>query len=588
MLGNSLNIGSLVGGDKPVVLSAEARERHLYISGGTGVGKSKFLEDCIQQDILSWRDHHCGLILFDPHGLVYQNTMKWLARHELPSRRIIPIDLRRDDWIISYNLLRKRKGGDTAVVVGIFVRALAHVWGQGGTDPTPLFARWATVLLFTLYESGHTIADLPYLLTRDDIRQAMIARVTDQNVLQAWDFAKRNPKEFLQQITSTLNRFQRMAGPKVMQAIFGQPDVSLDLLESLNKGDIILVNLSTEGGMIDEEDSDTFATIVLSDLWAAAKARGKQERETMRPFYVYIDECQKFITPTIAENLDQSRGFGLHLTLANQFPRQFVNAGSHGQAMYDSVMANAGNKIVFKQEHPEDAKVLGEWLFMNTFDTDEVKHEIWSTKVIGTIEKLRQSVTLSEARTHATGSGEGGGQFHGQSLGDGAGGAESFDADNEAVSHATAWNKSFTDSSGESKSWSSSESEANTTGKSVTTSTVDVSVFGKELSSRQYRSIDEQIFRAMQKLFDQKDRHYAIRFHGGPKVPLFVRTPTVPIVPTRLEQAEEYRQRLLGKLPFAIRMIDAQKRMDGREHQLLTDLVHAGSDEPESTGRRIK
>jgi len=50
---------------------------------------------------------------------------------------------------------------------------------------------------------------------------------------------------------------------------------------------------------------------------------------------------------------------------------------------------------------------------------------------------------------------------------------------------------------------------------------------GKELSSVQYRSIDEQLFRAMQTLFDQKDRNFAIRFHGGPKAPLFVTTPTV-------------------------------------------------------------
>src|ERR1700685_931932 len=102
MPGNPLQLGDLVGSGRPLTLPASARERHTYVCGGTGVGKSKFLEHCIRQAILNWRDSRCGLILFDPHGWVYHNTMAWLAKHGL-KRPIIPIDLRRDDWIVSYN-----------------------------------------------------------------------------------------------------------------------------------------------------------------------------------------------------------------------------------------------------------------------------------------------------------------------------------------------------------------------------------------------------------------------------------------------------------------------------------------------------
>src|SRR5579872_6165210 len=103
----------------------------MYVCGGTGVGKSKFLESCIRQDIVNWRDSRCGLVLLDPHGLVYENVMAWLARSGL-KRPVIPIDLRRDDWIVSYNLLHKRQS-DSSVVVSNFVDALSHVWGDDGT-----------------------------------------------------------------------------------------------------------------------------------------------------------------------------------------------------------------------------------------------------------------------------------------------------------------------------------------------------------------------------------------------------------------------------------------------------------------------
>jgi hypothetical protein len=123
--------------------------------------------------------------------------------------------------------LRRRKESNSSVIVSNFVRALAHVWGESGTDQTPLFARWAGVILLTLYQNGYTISDAIYLLSRPDIRRAMSARMTDGVARQAWQFAERHPKEFEHQITSTLNRFNRLSGPKIMQATFGQPDVSL-------------------------------------------------------------------------------------------------------------------------------------------------------------------------------------------------------------------------------------------------------------------------------------------------------------------------------------------------------------------------
>jgi hypothetical protein len=590
MLGNPLELGDILAKGSELELPASARERHLYVCGGTGVGKSKFLEHCIWQDIVKHQDSKCGLILFDPHGLVYENIMARLAYHGL-KRPIVPIDLRLDDQIISYNLLRRKEGIDPSVIVSAFVDAMAHVWGAGNTDETPLFARWASVILSTLYQNDCTVSDLVHLLSRDDIRRAMIEKIERHSMARyAWQTAEQDRKEHQRQITSTLNRFNRLVEVNLMKAMFGQPDRSLDLLEALTEGQIILVNLSTKGGRVSPENARTFGTLLLTDLWTTAGTRGKKEQERQKPFYVYIDECQKFVTPTIAENLDQARGFGLHLTLANQFPKQFVNAGHYGQAMYDSILANATNKIVFRQEHPEDAKTLGQWLFMNTFDTDQVKLQLNSTKVVGYREEIHESRTTGRSSTHASGSGRGGGQFHGQSISEGSGGMNALGDDplGAVMSSAESWNNAVADSSGESANWQESESEAETESESVTRSSMLRPIMGQEVSSVQYRSIDEQIFRAMQRLFDQEDRHFAIRFHGGPKAPLFVRTPTVPPAIASQKLVEEYRRRLMSELPFALPMTEALERLNGREHKLLAEIVDKfAADEPVTTKRRI-
>jgi len=65
----------------------------IYTSaGGTGTGKSKFLEHLIRQDILAWRKSRCGLLLLDPHGCLYDNLLNWLAWHKIER----PIDSEAD------------------------------------------------------------------------------------------------------------------------------------------------------------------------------------------------------------------------------------------------------------------------------------------------------------------------------------------------------------------------------------------------------------------------------------------------------------------------------------------------------------
>ena len=119
----------------------------------------------IRQDIRNWSKSKCGLLVIDPHGNLYDNLINWLAWSGL-ERPIIPIDLRQDDWVVSYNLLRQRKFVDPAVLVDNLIDAMAYVWGQGGTNQTPLFARWAGNVLRTLYEKKLTLIQAEHLVNR--------------------------------------------------------------------------------------------------------------------------------------------------------------------------------------------------------------------------------------------------------------------------------------------------------------------------------------------------------------------------------------------------------------------------------------
>lgn len=574
--GNDLNLGTLGGGGRPLVLPASLRDKHLYIAGATGTGKSKLLEHLIRQDIIANRASGCGMLVIDPHGSLYDSLMAWMTMTNL-RRPVIPIDMREADWVVAYNVLRRRTDANPSVIVENFVQAMAHVWGQSGTDQTPLFARWAGNTLRALYERNFTLADAMHLLSdRAEVREGMTRTLQEPMARRDWQMANAlRPQEFEDQIGSTVNRLRRFLCNEVLRCMFGQPSASLDLGKAIDEGAIILVSLAREKGRVSKEDSELFATLLLTDLWSAAQERGK--RAGIKPFYVYVDEFQRFVTPTIAENLDEARGFGLHLTLAHQFPKQLLDAGEHGKRVYNSVMENASSKIVFRLTDPENLEPLAKWLFMGVMDPDQIKHELWSTKVMAHSEEYRSSFSKSHMRASAYAEHE--------STSDGTGCAISESFGDDSVLSGSSESESAYSAGTAGRTHSSQE--AFTEGESRVP--VLIPVMGKELSHVQFRSLEEQVHRAQVALFDQGQRQYTARL-AGMRAPVSLRTPNVEeslVYPWRVK---DYIGEQMKRWSFALPAAEAMKLLHDREATFAEKFAGLGGNdrEPTTSRRRIR
>jgi hypothetical protein len=573
--GNDLTLGKLPGRKGSLGLSRTERDKHLYVCGGTGTGKSKFLENLIRQDIRNWSKSECGLLVLDPHGSLYDSLINWMAwtGYERP---IVPIDLRQDDWIVSYNLLRQRESADPAVLIDNLTDAMAYVWGQGGTNQTPLFARWAGNVLRALYEKKLTLVEAEHLVDRvaKQVRFAMTSDLEDRPSRQDWQFADTlNAKDFEAQIGSTVNRLQRFIRNQMMRSMFGQGNVSLDLGKALEEGSIILVSLATERAKVSKENAELFATLLLSDLWTAAQERGK--RDGVKPFYVYLDEFQRFVTPTISDNLDEARGFGIHITMAHQFPNQLLDRGENGKRVYNSIMENASSKVVFRLQHDENLKAMAQWLFMGVMNPDEVKHELYSRKVMDYREELKESFGTS------TSSGKSVGTQRGQASGSGGGGTESFDDDGERTGTSDSGSEFASQSQSESETWSESE----TSSKTVTPMLVPV--MGEELSHVQFRSLEEQLFRAMAVLFDQEQRQGVARLVGM-SAPVSIFTPEVERKPGSEKRTKAFLAKCYAKLPFAVPAQQAREQVERRAETFAATLLDEAAGEPKTAKRRIR
>src|ERR1035438_6863269 len=103
------------------------------------------------------------------------------------------------------------------------------------------------------------------------------------------------------------------------------------------------------------EDSYLFGTLLVSKFQQLAMSRQAQAMSLRRDFWLYIDEFDNFITPSMAEILKGARKYRLGLTLAHHELHQLERNADVASA----VMSHPATRIVFRVGD-EDAKKLAE------------------------------------------------------------------------------------------------------------------------------------------------------------------------------------------------------------------------------------
>src|SRR5258706_14192911 len=152
-------------------ISAQSRKFHTYVVGLTGRGKSKFLQNCLVQDIMAGR----GCAVIDPHGDLAKDVLNSLIERgffsdERSIDRIMYVAPRRRDYVIPFNVLA-RPDPETETyeiaqrVISAFMRACARTL----LEP-PRFQQIMRASLAVLIETNETLCSLYRLLIDDEFR----------------------------------------------------------------------------------------------------------------------------------------------------------------------------------------------------------------------------------------------------------------------------------------------------------------------------------------------------------------------------------------------------------------------------------
>jgi hypothetical protein len=353
-------------------ISEQVRQFHMYVVGLTGRGKSKFLQNCLVQDITAGR----GCAVIDPHGDLAKDVLKSLvsmnffeANNSLD--RILYVAPRRRDYVVPFNVLKRPDSTtETYEICQRVISAFMRTWARTLQEP-PRFQQVMRASLAVLVETNETLMDLYKLLTDDIYRLEHLERIQNPKVKADCNAFFRNEfdrwgRDRPKMIGSTTNKISAMIENPSIYNMLSQKENHLNIRKIMDEGKVLIIDL----GDCDDETKRLFGTLIVTGFEQAALSRSRIQKEIRNPYYLYIDEFQDFAchpgaAETFSQMLSQVRKFGLHMILANQSIAQLNNR-------LQVALGNAQSIVSFRISR-KDAEALSRVL--GRVDLNAIKRE---------------------------------------------------------------------------------------------------------------------------------------------------------------------------------------------------------------------
>ena len=344
----------------PVTMPERPRFEHAHIIGTTGGGKTNFLEHLARQDIKKGD----GLCLIDPHGnhpdSVYRSAITWLhATGNLTRRNVHIIDPNFTSFTTGFNpLALPNEETDVSVVAGVALEAIERVWGDENTHSKPTIRRLLKATFAALAELRLTLSEALLLFDQDDshgLRALALSKLQDRYAravledLNRLATTDRNGLRFRDEVVGPVNRLAEFLSSPAIRRIVGQTERVVDLRRCMDEGHVVLVNLSS-GNAVSDADTELLGRLLTRLLFFHAK-----RRHNSRPFWFYLDECQRYLSGDIPALLAEARKFRVGVVLSHQWQAQL---GERDSPTLQAVRNATNLKVVFRIKDLEEAKDL--------------------------------------------------------------------------------------------------------------------------------------------------------------------------------------------------------------------------------------
>ena len=341
-------------GDKTkIFMKTEDRFRHFYIIGQTGTGKSSIIQIMARQD---FHNGH-GLCVVDPHGSLIDDLLPYIPRERADDVIYFnPADTERP---MGLNLLEAQTPEEKDLVALDAMNMMVKMFGNEIFGPRIQdYFRNGCLTLMDDPEEGGAITDLVKLFTDDEWQRYKVSKVKNPIVRSFWEkqMAQTGQREKQEMIPYFAAKFGQFYTNSLIRNIVGQTKSAFDIAKCMQEGKIILMNLSK--GLIGDINAQLLGLIVVSKIQVAAMRRQREAKEARKDFFLYIDEFQNFVTPSIESILSEARKYRLGLILAHQYIDQLEKEDKLGGnvSLKGAVFGNVGTMMFYKIG-PQDAEI---------------------------------------------------------------------------------------------------------------------------------------------------------------------------------------------------------------------------------------
>lgn len=345
-------------------IRAKDRDKHFYVIGKSGMGKSTMLENMAIQDIQNGE----GMIFIDPHGSTAEKLLDFIPEDRITDTMYFaPFDT---EFPIGFNILEDvgydNRHKVVAGLMGVFERIWADAWS----------ARMQYILqntLFALLEyPGATIVDVNRMLVNKAFREEVVQHITDPVVESFWkeEFAGYSDRYTQDATPAIQNKIGQLVSNPLIRNILSQEKSTFDLRKMMDERKVIIINLSK--GRMGEANAALLGSMLVIKIYLAALSRAEESAPKIRelpPCYFYVDEFQNVVNRAFENILSEARKYKLCLTIANQYIAQ-LSDGAANTEVRDAVFGNVGSTAIFRVG-PMDAEFLGP-LFEPTFTAEDM------------------------------------------------------------------------------------------------------------------------------------------------------------------------------------------------------------------------
>ena len=352
-----LGVNEFRGEQKMIRLGPKDRQRHTYIIGGTGMGKSVLLTNLAYQDMCDGG----GFGFIDPHGDAIDKILS-----KVPPERMDDVILFEPGNIenpVGMNMFEFQNEDQKDFIVQEAINMLVSLYDPGnqgifGARAQHMFRNAALLLMSD--PNGGTFIDVPRCFIDPEFVKSKLKYVKDKTVYDYWskEFPASQKSSDAGEVTSWfVSKWGPFLSNHMMRNILGQIKSGFNIREIMDNKKILLVNLSK--GKTGELNAKLLGMIFVMKIQAAAMSRADIPEDERKDFCLYVDEFQNFATESFESILSEARKYKLNLIVANQFMTQLTDK------IREAILGNCGS-IICGRIGVTDAEVM-EKAFTPTF-----------------------------------------------------------------------------------------------------------------------------------------------------------------------------------------------------------------------------